>query len=131
LINHLGPDVPLHFTAFHPDWKMMDRPPTPPATLRMARQIARSAGLRYVYTGNIHDPAGQSTSCSGCGALLVGRDWYDITGWHLSPDGRCIACGTPCHGVFEANPGRWGARRLPLKLGTAIRHSPLLSRYSA
>jgi pyruvate formate lyase activating enzyme len=119
LISHLGPDVPLHFTAFHPDWKMTDYPPTPPATLRMARQIARRVGLRYVYTGNIHDPDGQSTFCHGCGALLVGRDWYDITGWHLSPEGRCVACGTRCHGVFEATAGRWGARRLPLTLRTA------------
>src|SRR5262249_24029455 len=70
LISHLGSDVPLHFTAFHPDWKMMDRPPTPPETLWMARQIARSVGLRYVCTGNIHDPDGQSTLCHGCGALL-------------------------------------------------------------
>jgi pyruvate formate lyase activating enzyme len=120
LISHLGPDVPLHFTAFHPDWKMTDRPPTPPATLWMARELARSVGLRYVYTGNIHDPNGQSTLCHGCGALLVGRDWYDITGWHLSADGRCAVCGTPCHGVFEATAGRWGARRQAIKLRTAI-----------
>jgi pyruvate formate lyase activating enzyme len=110
----------LHFTAFHPDWKMTDRPPTPPATLQMARQIARSAGLHYVYTGNIHDPNGQSTLCHGCGALLIGRDWYDINGWHLSADGRCVACDAPCHGVFEATAGRWGARRQPLKLRTAM-----------
>ena len=131
LINHLGPDVPLHFTAFHPDWKMMDRPPTPPETLRMARQIARSVGHRYVYTGNIHDPGGQSTFCHDCSTLLVGRDWYDITEWHLSPDGRCLACGTPCHGVFEATAGRWGARRLPLKLRTANLHSASCSQDSA
>jgi pyruvate formate lyase activating enzyme len=118
LMEHLGPDVPLHFTAFHPDWKMTDRPPTPAPTLRMARQIAHKAGLRYVYTGNIHDPAGQSTFCHGCGAELIGRDWYDVTGWHLSADGRCVGCGTPCHGVFEATAGRWGARRQPLDLRT-------------
>jgi len=117
----------LHFTAFHPDWKMMDRPSTPPETLRMARQIARSVGHRYVYTGNIHDPGGQSTFCHDCSTLLVGRDWYDITEWHLSPDGRCLACGTPCHGVFEATAGRWGARRLPLKLRMANLHSALCS----
>jgi pyruvate formate lyase activating enzyme len=120
LISHLGPDVPLHFTAFHPDWKMTDRPPTPSATLWMARELARSVGLRYVYTGNIHDPDGQSTLCHGCGALLIGRDWYDITGWHLSADGRCLACGTPCHGVFEPTAGRWGARRQALKLRAAM-----------
>jgi pyruvate formate lyase activating enzyme len=112
--------VPLHFTAFHPDWKMTDHPATPPQTLRMARQIARTVGLRYVYTGNIHDPDGQSTLCYGCGALLIGRDWYDITGWHLSADGRCAACSAPCHGVFEATAGRWGARRQALKLRTAM-----------
>ena len=111
------------FTAFHPDWKMMDRSPTPPKTLGMARQIACGVGHHYVYTGNIHDPGGQSTFCHDCGALLVGRDWYDITEWHLSPDGHCVACGTPCHGVFEATAGRWGARRLPLKLRTAKLHS--------
>ena len=119
LINHLGPDVPLHFTAFHPDWKMMDRPPTPPEILRVARQIARSVGHRYVYTGNIHDPGGQSTFCHNCSTLSVGRDWYDITEWHLSPDGHCVACGAPCRSIFEATAGRWSARRLPLKLRTA------------
>jgi pyruvate formate lyase activating enzyme len=108
--------VPLHLTAFHPDWKLMDSPPTPPQTLRAARRIAMNAGLRYVYTGNIHDPAGQSTHCHGCGALLIGRDWYDITAWHLAEDGRCVACGTRCHGVFEAIAGRWGRRRQPLQL---------------
>jgi pyruvate formate lyase activating enzyme len=115
-MDRLGPDVPLHFTAFHPDWKMMDRPPTPPQTLRMARRIAVNAGLRYVYTGNVHDPAGQATHCPGCGALLIGRDWYDITAWHLSADGRCAKCGTPCPGVFEATAGQWGPRRQPVRL---------------
>ena len=84
-----GPDVPLHFSAFHPDWKMLDTPPTPPPTLRTARRIATEAGLRYVYTGNIDDPAGQSTYCHGCRALLIGRDWYDLTAWNLSAQGRC------------------------------------------
>ena len=93
VMEHLGPDVPLHFTAFHPDWKMLDKPPTPPATLRTARRIGREQGLRYVYTGNIHDPAGQSTYCHACDALLIGRDWYDLTAWTLTPDGRCRACG--------------------------------------
>src|SRR5207249_746620 len=82
VVERLGPDVPLHFTAFHPDWKMLDTPPTPPQTLRLARRIAIEAGLRYVYTGNIHDEAGQSTYCHGCGATLIGRDWYDLTGWN-------------------------------------------------
>src|SRR5262249_35058611 len=85
-----------------------------------------------VYTGNIHDPGGQSTFCHECSTLLVGRDWYNITEWHLSPDGRCVACGTPCHGVFEATAGRWGARRLPLKLArTAKLHSTPCTQDSA
>ncbi len=114
VMERLGPDVPLHFTAFHPDWKMRDTPPTPPATLTRARRIARAAGLRHVFTGNVHDPAGQGTYCHACGALLIGRDWYDITAWNLPADGRCAGCGTRCPGVFEAAPGRWGRRRLPL-----------------
>jgi len=117
LIDHLGQDVPLHFTAFHPDWKMTDRPPTSPASLRMARRIAHDAGLRHVYSGNIHDPQGQSTFCQGCGAVVIGRDWYDITTWHLSADGCCVACGTVCPGVFEGAAGRWGSRRQPITLG--------------
>ena len=114
VMERLGPDVPLHFTAFHPDWKMRGTPPTPRATLRTARRIAREAGLRHVFTGNVHDPAGQGTYCHGCGALLIGRDWYEITAWNLAADGRCGGCGARCPGVFEAAPGRWGRRRLPL-----------------
>jgi pyruvate formate lyase activating enzyme len=114
VMERLGPDVPLHLTAFHPDWKMRDTPPTPPGTLRRARRIAREAGLRHVFTGNIHDPEGQGTNCHGCGALLIGRDWYDITAWHLTADGRCASCGTRCAGVFDGTPGRWGRRRVPL-----------------
>ena len=114
VMEHLGPDVPLHFTAFHPDWKMRDTPPTPPATLRRARQIGRAAGLRHVYTGNIHDPAGQTTYCHNCGAALIGRDWYDLGVWRLTADGCCRACGTRCPGVFEAAPGHWGRRRQPV-----------------
>jgi pyruvate formate lyase activating enzyme len=119
VMDRLGPDVPLHFTAFHPDWKMTDTPPTPPATLRLARRIAIEAGLRYVYTGNIRDPAGQTTYCHGCGAALIGRDGYEITAWNVSADGTCVACGARCPGVFEASPGRWGRRRRPVVLGAA------------
>ena len=111
VMERLGPDVPLHFTAFHPDWKMLETPPTPPATLRMARRIGTEAGLRYVYTGNIHDPEGQSTYCHGCKALLIGRDWYELTAWNLTTEGQCQRCGTPCAGVFEETHGRWGQRR--------------------
>jgi pyruvate formate lyase activating enzyme len=115
-VRHLGPDVPWHFTAFHPDWKMRDIPPTPPATLARARRIALRNGLRYVYTGNVHDEEGGSTYCHGCGAKLIGRDWYEITAWALDAEGRCRECGTPCAGVFEPQPGTWGARRLPVRL---------------
>jgi len=111
---NLGPDVPLHFTAFHPDWKMLDKPRTPARTLAEARRIARAAGLRYVYTGNVHDEAGQSTYCHACGERLIGRDWYQLTAWDLTPDGCCAACGARCAGVFEDRPGAWGARRMPL-----------------
>jgi pyruvate formate lyase activating enzyme len=117
--ERLGPDVPLHFTAFHPDWKMRDRPPTPPATLTRARAMALAQGLHYVYTGNVHDPTGSSTYCTGCGTLLIGRDWYVLSDWRIAVDGtggRCAACGTPVPGVFEARPGAWGARRRPVTI---------------
>jgi pyruvate formate lyase activating enzyme len=114
--DHLGPDVPLHFTAFHPDWKLTDVPPTPPQTLRSARQIAMQAGIRYVYTGNIHDPEGQTTYCHQCGTALIGRDWYEITQWNIAGDGSCPACGATCPGVFEAQAGRWGPRRQAVRL---------------
>jgi pyruvate formate lyase activating enzyme len=113
---HLGPDVPLHFSAFHPDWKMLETPRTPARTLTLARAIAMAAGLRYVYTGNISDEASQSTYCQACGVRLIGRDWYDITAWSLTDDGRCTACGAVCAGVFEGRPGAWGRRRLPLSV---------------
>jgi len=119
VLEHLGEEVPLHFTAFHPDWKMQDTPPTPPATLRMARRIGTELGLAHVYTGNIHDPAGQSTYCQKCGARVVGRDGYQITAWSLSAEGCCRACGTLCAGVFAAAPGSWGARRRALHIAAA------------
>jgi pyruvate formate lyase activating enzyme len=112
----LGPHVPLHFSAFHPDWKMRDRPPTPAATLVRARRTAMANGLRYVYTGNVHDPAGQSTYCHGCRAPVIGRDGYTLTSWGLTGEGRCAACGAPCAGSFEPRPGSWGSRREPVRL---------------
>jgi pyruvate formate lyase activating enzyme len=111
----LGVEVPLHFTAFHPDWKMREHPPTPPATLTRARQIAIGHGLRYVYTGNVHDAAGGSTYCHACGATLIGRDWYELSTWGLDAIGRCRVCQSPAAGVFEAQPGRWGRRRQPVR----------------
>ncbi len=113
--DELGPDVPLHFTAFHPDFKMLDHPPTPASTLTRARQIALRNGLRYVYTGNVHDEAGGTTFCPACRAPVIGRDWYELTLWALS-DGCCRACGARVPGVFEGAPGRWGGRRLPVRM---------------
>jgi pyruvate formate lyase activating enzyme len=101
--ENLGPDVPLHFTAFHPDFKMTDLPPTPPATLRRARAIARAAGLRYVYVGNVHDPEGQTTFCARCERPLIGRDYYALTHWAVK-DGACAHCGHPLPGRFAAEP---------------------------
>ena len=114
--DELGSDVPIHFTAFHPDWKMLDHPPTPPATLIRAREIAMQNGLRFVYTGNVHDEHGGSTWCPGCGVKLIGRDRYTMTAWGLDGEGRCATCGETLPGRFEPAPGGWGARRLPVRL---------------
>jgi pyruvate formate lyase activating enzyme len=114
--ENLGPSVPWHFTAFHPDYKMLDKPPTPLATLTRARDIARGYGLRYVYTGNVRDERGGSTWCHACGEQIIGRDWYLITAWNLTDDGACRSCGARCAGVFEGPPGDWGGRRLPVRL---------------
>ena len=116
VVENVGPDVPWHFTAFHPDWKMMDKTHTPPSTLTRARRIAIKNGVRYAYTGNVHDEAGGSTYCHQCGKKLIGRDWYVITAWNLTEDGHCPHCGTKLAGVLEAKPGSWGARRLPVRL---------------
>jgi pyruvate formate lyase activating enzyme len=114
--EHLGLDVPLHFTAFHPDFKLLDRPRTPPQTLTRARGIAREYGLRYVYTGNVHDPEGDQTLCPGCGEAVIERDWYEILAYALTPEGACASCGTPIPGVFEPRPGTWGPRRMPVRI---------------
>ncbi|PKU22562.1 AmmeMemoRadiSam system radical SAM enzyme [Telmatospirillum siberiense] len=120
IADRLGGDVPLHFSAFHPDWRMTDTPATPPLTLTRARTIAMGEGLRFVYTGNVHDPRGGSTWCPGCGALLIERDWYRLGRWNLAvtPEGAgsCRSCGTVVSGHFEAEAGTWGARRQPVRL---------------
>jgi len=118
-MENLGPDVPWHFTAFHPDFKMLDKPRTPPTTLTRARDIARSKGLHYVYTGNVHDRDGGSTWCPDCGTLLIERDWYELGKWSLE-NGRCRSCGYKVAGVFEEQRGDWGAQRVPVRLA-AIR----------
>jgi pyruvate formate lyase activating enzyme len=117
VVENLGTEVPWHFSAFHPDWKMRDHPATPPGTLRRARQIAMHAGMQHVYLGNVYDEEGDTTRCATCGTPLIVRNWYDITAWNLSADGTCPACGEPLGGVFEAEPGHWGRRRLPVRLG--------------
>lgn len=111
----LGPDVPMHFSAFHPDWKMLDIPATPAATLSKAREIALANGIRYAYTGNVHDERGESSYCHHCGNRLIGRDWYTMTEWNLH-NGSCAECGTACAGVFEKLPGDWGAKRQPIRI---------------
>jgi len=111
----LGPEVPLHFTAFHPDFKMTDVAATPAATLQRARRQALDRGLKHVYTGNVHDLSSQSTYCAGCGGLLIERDWYQLGRYRVS-DGACPDCGHRLAGLFEDRPGRWGARRLPIAI---------------
>ena len=115
VVEHLGGDVPWHFSAFHPDYKMTNKARTPRETLERARAIAREAGVHHVYTGNVNDPAGQSTYCSGCEAVLIGRAGYVLSEWNLDAEGHCMACGVRCPGVFEASPGTWGARRVPVR----------------
>ncbi|MEZ6192153.1 MAG: AmmeMemoRadiSam system radical SAM enzyme [Phycisphaerales bacterium] len=116
IVEKLGPDVPVHFSAFHPDFKMMDTPRTPHETLIRARQVGLDAGLRFVYIGNVHDPARESTYCPDCGLLLIERDWYNL-GRYAVVDGCCGGCGGRLPGVFENEPGHWGRRRLPVRLG--------------
>ena len=116
LVEALGPDVPLHFSAFHPDYKMTDKPNTPPETLIRAWRIARKNGVRYAYTGNIHNKETGSTYCHQCGLRLIGRDWYELSDWQLTADGCCQRCGTACAGVFDGKPGDWGRKRQPLRM---------------
>jgi pyruvate formate lyase activating enzyme len=120
IFENLGSDVPLHFTAFHPDWKMRDIGPTPRSTLTRARNIAIANGLHYVYTGNVHDTEGSSTYCPGCGQRLIERDWYQLGEWHLDEKGCCDQCGTSIAGRFAARPGDWGARRVPVRISAGL-----------
>jgi pyruvate formate lyase activating enzyme len=115
--KELGPDVPLHFSAFHPDWKLDDVPATPPATLGRARRIAMDAGLRYVYTGNVHDKAGDTTLCPGCGKPVIERDWYRILGYALDATGHCRHCGATVAGRFGEFGTPFGPRRIPVHIG--------------
>ncbi len=116
VVEHLGPDVPMHFSAFHPDWKMQTIDATPKGTLTRARDIAMRNGVRYAYTGNVHDPAGASTYCHHCKALLIERDGYQLGRWGLDAQGRCAGCATALPGRFAAQPGAFGNRRMPVRL---------------
>ncbi len=117
IMRELGPGVPLHFTAFHPDYKMPDIPATPPATLTRAREIALRTGLEHVYTGNVYDLAGGTTSCPACHTPLIVRDWHQIVQYHLTPEGHCPNCKAPLSGRFEAFSGNFGRRRIPIAIG--------------
>ncbi len=111
-----GPDVPVHFSAFHPDFRMMDTPATPVETLLRAREIGLRAGLHHVHVGNVHHKAAQSTYCPGCGIMVIGRDWYALSDWGLDDFGGCTTCGTRLAGVFDGPPGTWGRQRRPVRL---------------
>jgi len=124
VVDNLGPDVPMHFTAFHPDFKMLDRNPTPAATLTRARRIAIDNGVNHAYTGNVHDPDGQSTTCVECGSTLISRDGYRLGRWNLTDDGRCNGCGASLAGVINGPPGNWGSRRKPVRMSTPGRPRP-------
>jgi len=114
--KELGQEVPLHFTAFHPDWKMPDVPSTPPETLHRARRIAQDAGLHYVYTGNLHDEEGGTTYCPCCHHAAIVRDWYDIRHYDLTPQGACPECGTTVAGRFGVYQTPFGPRRIPVHM---------------
>jgi len=120
VFKNLGPDVPMHFSAFHPDWKMLDKPRTPKEVLVTARQIALNNGIRYAYTGNVHDKPGASTYCPACGDVLIGRDWYELSTWNLTfagnYTGNCKKCGAKPAGVFDGPAGDWGRKRVPLRI---------------
>lgn len=116
IVDNLGVEVPLHFSAFHPDWKMLDKPSTPPSTLIRAREIALESGIRYCYTGNVHHEKSSSTYCHACHEKLIGRDWYLLSDWNLDEEGKCRFCNTPCAGFFQGPAGDWGRQRKPVRL---------------
>jgi pyruvate formate lyase activating enzyme len=116
VVEHLGVEVPIHFSAFHPDFKMLDVPATPPSTLTRARDIALRNGVHHAYTGNVHDRDGGSTRCAVCGDVVIERDWYVLGDYRLTDDGRCRSCDAPLAGRFDGPAEHWGARRLPVRL---------------
>lgn len=117
IMDKLGPDVPLHFTAFHPDWKMLDKSATPLASLTRARNLAIANGLNFVYTGNAHDPVGANTYCPSCACRVIERDWYELGAWRLNAN-QCLVCNNTIPGVFANAPGTWGAKRMPVRMSS-------------
>ncbi|MCJ8332210.1 MAG: AmmeMemoRadiSam system radical SAM enzyme, partial [Lentisphaeria bacterium] len=115
IVEKLGTDVPIHFSAFHPDFKMQDIPRTPHSTLIMARDIALKNGIQYAYVGNVHDFDRESSYCPNCNELLIGRDWYVLSDWNMK-NGSCKYCQTKIPGVFEDSPGTWGSKRMRVKM---------------
>ncbi|MCO6457551.1 MAG: AmmeMemoRadiSam system radical SAM enzyme [Pirellulaceae bacterium] len=126
IVQNLGSDVPVHFTAFHPDFRLRDRPPTPPATLLAAYEIARQQGVQYAYVGNVHDVAHQSSYCPECGQLLIERDWHRLGQYHLKQD-RCAFCNARIAGHFDAQPGDWGQRRQPVRIAQYASPLPVVT----
>ena len=130
IVNKIGDDVPVHFTAFHPDFKMVDKPRTPPETLRCAQRIALDSGIKYAYVGNVYDKQNQSTYCPSCHALVIERDWYELGEYHLD-DSRCSQCGQTIPGVFEVRHGNWGRKRIPITIGQADANHGVISCHSS
>ncbi|MBE9609637.1 AmmeMemoRadiSam system radical SAM enzyme [Chitinilyticum piscinae] len=116
IARELGPEVPLHFTAFHPDYRLTDRCSTPASTLELAQQIGHDCGLHYVYTGNVHTRDGGTTHCPGCHSVVIERCGYSITAYQLDEHGHCLACGTALPGRFKPYTGCFGNRRIPLRV---------------
>lgn len=114
--TELGDEVPLHFTGFHPDFRMQDREATPIETLLKAREIAKQIGLKHVYIGNRHHKAAQSSYCASCGKLAIGRDHYALSEWNLDEQGCCLDCGSQMSGRFDGAPGTWGRKRRPVRI---------------
>lgn len=119
IMDKLGPDVPLHFTAFHPDFKMREKSNTSPLSLTASREIALRNGLHHVYTGNVSDAIGGSTYCSNCNALLIKRDRYQLDYWHLNQAGECKECGSKLPGHFTEQAGTWSPKRQIVKFTQA------------
>lgn len=118
--RELGVEVPLHFTAFHPDYKMTDISATPVSKLIKARKIAQAAGLKYVYTGNVHNLEGDTTCCPSCDAILIERDWHEITQYRLTANGHCPDCDAAIDGCFDECAATFGRRRIPVAIGGSL-----------